>query len=1241
MKRQLFLTMCLLLTMAMAHAGESYTLEACSHFGGNFTKTVNGVDIIFTFTDNDHEAVQVGGVYVGFVAWGIAYPAVEKSTYGTVVIPSSVEYEGHILPVEAIHVSAFERVPISKVVIPASVKKIDHDAFYGCTDLEEVEFESAGDRTVKIGPRAFSGCTSLKSVTGGNHIVSIEKSAFRGCALESVEIPRTCKEIASDAFFDCKSLKSFYAQSGGYYSVDKDGVLFKGFKLVAYPSGNSLSAYSIPQRTTEIGAYAFNNCENLSKLTIPASVRSMEETCIWNCKKISDSGGYLRLEWLDGQEVPPTGKYTFGGMPYNILIPKGTENVYKYGVWGTLQQSTYDMTFPFSVDGVSMTSENYRDFRKGVTSGTVSYNPGERVLTLDNAHISATKAEAEGITISLVGDNTMQLKQAFTIKDETYIDGPGSLTLNGDDCGLAIEGYLILDNTPTVEINAKTPIDGAGKGGINMDAPAFLTLNPGNGKPVVGMKYFDMDESFIYSPEGAYLKNGELYTYNGPVYGSVEIIPKDYSKSPASICGVRLTDNNWHNFTHCVTEGKVSYDSRPNTLTLDNATIICDNGSCGISLKTGMTIKLIGNNYIRTDNNGISIDADGADVFVEGDGRLEIESKSGIAIFAGQGNITFYDTTVQLYGQKGCFSGGGEWSAVSPGNSSSASVHFVNTDATLLPCSDTTMPVVTNISDFTLENCAFNAPAGVHFHKPSATLCDLSGGPLAGKSVSIAKSDGTVEYTKLYVAGTPVTDDNKSCIMEGVTYDSSNNILILHDAHIDGKLANFNVDKASFGTSAKSLDVCVLGANTIAASTYTPVVFVGRNSEISFYGGGSLTVRNESNNNGYGIALFEGATLRLTDVSVDVESQRSAIAAINPDGPAKGTSMYIDNTTLHAKAVDTGYAAIEGIGAVRHAWCKLTAPNRAYYNNGTSYMGGEKVSDITISPCASGLRIAGTPITKDNARSPEEGDGTSLLKSGSYTYDDFTKTLYLFDANIEATEDDTDGIFIDANGNSTNEGLVIVYSGNCTIKGTRHAINAEDAKDYIPIAIASIAYESDEPKNSVTTLTLATTGTTAVRLGSEEAYVLLYDADVKVVGDIVGVADDNFVGLETNDCTLLIDGSVSGLTEFYFAKDYNSYATPGQYFDDDKGYVANADGSRARGVNVVRKDGTNPFDNTIERPKDVNLDGVTDVADIASVIDVMASDEVGSTQKAASDTNGDGGIDVADVATVIDAMAGD
>ena len=85
------------------------------------------------------------------------------------------------------------------------------------------------------------------------------------------------------------------------------------------------------------------------------------------------------------------------------------------------------------------------------------------------------------------------------------------------------------------------------------------------------------------------------------------------------------------------------------------------------------------------------------------------------------------------------------------------------------------------------------------------------------------------------------------------------------------------------------------------------------------------------------------------------------------------------------------------------------------------------------------------------------------------------------------------------------------------------------------------------------------------------------------------------------------------------------------------------------GTDVTKEvtDGTYTIDNVEDNIKveavfaktgDVNLDGNVDVADIASIIDVMAGSTSGISEEAA-DVNSDGNVDVADIASVIDIMA--
>lgn len=72
--------------------------------------------------------------------------------------------EGHRFCVEEIGINAFSlNSEVTRVVIPASVKRIRRDAFYLCANLEEVMIEK-GDSDILIESGAFYQCEKLKFI---------------------------------------------------------------------------------------------------------------------------------------------------------------------------------------------------------------------------------------------------------------------------------------------------------------------------------------------------------------------------------------------------------------------------------------------------------------------------------------------------------------------------------------------------------------------------------------------------------------------------------------------------------------------------------------------------------------------------------------------------------------------------------------------------------------------------------------------------------------------------------------------------------------------------------------------------------------------------------------------------------------------------------------------------------------------------------------------------------------------
>ncbi len=181
---------------------------------------------------------------------------------------------------------------VGEVVIPNSMKEISGNLFDGNKNITSVIIPGTVKR---IGVRAFADCENLKTVVLNEGIEKIESNVFTGCMkLRCVTYPDSVKQYQGWTFYRTnlkepvmnvsKTILIFCPKSVS----KKEWTVPDTVKIIswqAFIENKNLEHLNLPEGLEIIESKAFIEC-GLREITIPHSVRKIEDEAFWHCRKL-------------------------------------------------------------------------------------------------------------------------------------------------------------------------------------------------------------------------------------------------------------------------------------------------------------------------------------------------------------------------------------------------------------------------------------------------------------------------------------------------------------------------------------------------------------------------------------------------------------------------------------------------------------------------------------------------------------------------------------------------------------------------------------------------------------------------------------------------------------------------------------------------------------------------------------------------------------------------------------------
>lgn len=212
---------------------------------------------------------------------------------------------------------------LTTVELGEGLETIEGSVFRYCYSLETVTFPES---LVNMYGNTFDSCSKLDNVKIPNNLTYIDGYVFSNCSsLKNVTIGKKCATISPVAFTNSTALENITVSEDNTNFTTVDGVLYNKDKttLVLYPKSRK-GEFVVPDTVEKISDRAFENCHNLTEVTIGKNVKTIGNYAFYNCKSLANVNF--------GDSVTSIGEYAFGLSKSltNIKFPDSLESIGDY-----------------------------------------------------------------------------------------------------------------------------------------------------------------------------------------------------------------------------------------------------------------------------------------------------------------------------------------------------------------------------------------------------------------------------------------------------------------------------------------------------------------------------------------------------------------------------------------------------------------------------------------------------------------------------------------------------------------------------------------------------------------------------------------------------------------------------------------------------------------------------------------------------------------------------------------------